>query len=95
VDPAIKDLFCFLLAERCKVDFLGIVKWFLGIHFLWRITSLLVAVHLDQSGFAANLVESFFCQARDVTPSVTPYRSGIPIDSIAPLVDGDNSPVQI
>jgi hypothetical protein len=32
-DPAVEALFCRLLAEHFKVDFLGIVEWFLGIHF--------------------------------------------------------------
>jgi hypothetical protein len=32
-DPAAEDLLCRLLAERCKVDFMGIVEWFLGVHF--------------------------------------------------------------
>jgi hypothetical protein len=58
-DPAIEKLFCCLLAERCKVDFMGIVEWFLGIHFSWRMTSSTIAVHLNLSGFATNLVESF------------------------------------
>jgi len=51
-DPAVEALFCRLLAERCKVDFMGIVEWFLGVHFSWRITPSSVAVHLNQSGFA-------------------------------------------
>jgi hypothetical protein len=94
-DPAVKDLFCCLLAEHCKVNFMGIVRWFLGVHFSWRITPSLVAVHLNQSGFAMNLVESFSRQDCDITPTVIPYRSGIPINSIAPLVDADNSPSQL
>jgi hypothetical protein len=36
--PSVEDLLCHLLGERCNVDFLGIVKWFLGIHFSWRIS---------------------------------------------------------
>jgi hypothetical protein len=34
-DPAVEALFCCLLAQRCKVDFMGIINWFLGIHFSW------------------------------------------------------------
>jgi hypothetical protein len=94
-DPAVKELICHLLAECCKVNFMGIVEWFLGVHFSWRITPSSVAVHLNQSGFATNLVKSFFRQACDVMPTATPYRSGIPINSIAPSVDADNSPSQI
>jgi len=94
-DPSVEALFCHLLAEQCKVDFMGVVEWFLGIHFVWRITSDSVSVHLNQSGFAANLVESFFQDSHNVTPTATPYRSGVPIDSIAPSTDDDDSPAQL
>jgi hypothetical protein len=49
-DPAVESLFCHLLTKRCKVDFMGIVEWFLGICFSWHLTSSLVAVHLNQLG---------------------------------------------
>ena len=94
-DPSVKALFCCLLAEQCKVDFMGVVEWFLGIHFAWRITSNPVSVHLNQSGFAANLVESLFQESRNVTPTAMPYRSSVPIDSIAPSTDDGNSPTQL
>jgi hypothetical protein len=71
---------------------MGILEWFLGIHFSWNHTSSSVAVHLNQSGFASNLVESFFRDSRDPTPTATPYCSGIPIDAIAPSTEEDNSP---
>ncbi len=94
-DPEIEKLFCRLLSKRCKVDFMDIVEWFLGVHFSWRITPSSVDVHLNQSGFAANLVESFARQSRNATPTATPYWSGVPIDSIAPSLDADDSPAQI
>jgi hypothetical protein len=94
-DPEVEALFCRLLSDRCKVDFMGIVKWFLGVHFSWRITPSSVDVHLNQSGFATNLVENFALQAQTETPTATPYRSGVPIDSIAPSTDVDDSPAQI
>ena len=59
-DPTVESLFCRLLSKHCKVDFMGIVEWFLGVHFSWRITPTSVAIHLNQSDFASNLVESFF-----------------------------------
>jgi hypothetical protein len=95
VDPSVESLFCCLLAERCKVDFMGVVEWFLIIHFSWRITADTVSVHLNQSGFAANLVKSFFQASHNVTPTATPYHSGVPIDSIAPSTDDNNSPAQL
>jgi hypothetical protein len=74
---------------------MGMVEWFLGIHFAWRITSDSISVHLNQLGFAANLVKSFFQESCNVTPTATPYRSGVPIDSIAPSTDDDDSPAQL
>ena len=58
-DPATEAIFEQLLRERFSVDFMGLVEWFLGIHFSWRFTSSRVDVHLNQTGFAANLVEQF------------------------------------
>jgi hypothetical protein len=57
--------------------------------------TLSVAVHLNQSGFASNLVESFFRDARNPTPMATPYRSDVPINLIATSFDNDDSPAQI
>ena len=94
-DPAVEALFCRLLAKQCKVDFMGIVEWFLGVNFSWQITPSLVAVHLNQSGFATNLVKSFARQSQHETPTATQYCSGIPINSIAPSANADDSPAQI
>jgi hypothetical protein len=94
-DPAVKTLFERLLREWIKVDFMGLVEWFLGIHFSWRITKSAVAVHMNQSCFAANLIEQFFCDKWNPTPDATAYCYGVPIDSIAPSSDADDSPAQI
>jgi hypothetical protein len=48
-DPEVETLFCHLLVKHCKVDFMGIVEWFLGVHFLWCVTPSSVAIHLNQS----------------------------------------------
>ena len=74
---------------------MGIVEWFLGVHFSWKITPSLVAVHLNQSGFATTLVKSFARQSQNETPTTTLYDSGVPIDSIAPSTDAHDSPAQI
>jgi hypothetical protein len=94
-DPAVESLFERLLRERVKVDFMGLVEWFLGVHFSWRVTKSTVDVHMNQSGFAANLVKQFCRDKWEPTPDATPYRSGVPIDSIAPSTDDDGSPAQI
>jgi hypothetical protein len=74
---------------------MGIAEWFLGVHFFWRITPFTVSVHINQFGFATNLVKSFSCQTRNKTPTATPYQLYIPIDSIAPSLNTDDSPAQL
>ncbi len=91
-DLAVESLFSRLLTKCCKVDFMGIVNWFLGVHFSWRLTLSVITVHLSQSGFASNLFDSFHLLERNQTPTATPYRSGIPIDAIAPSTEDDESP---
>jgi hypothetical protein len=58
-DPAVEALFKRLLGECVKVNFMGLVEWFLGVHFSWHFTSSQVDVHLKQTGFATNLVKQF------------------------------------
>ena len=74
---------------------MDIVEWLLGIQFLWRVTPSSVAVHLNQSGFASDLVQSFFHDSRNPTPTATPYRLGVPVDSITPSDRPDDFPALI
>jgi hypothetical protein len=83
-----------LVWEQIKVDFMGLVKWFLGKHFSWSITKSAVDVHMNQSGFVANLVKQFCRDEWDPTPDATPYRSGAPIDSIVSSSDADDLSAQ-
>jgi hypothetical protein len=72
-----------------------LTEWFLGIHFSWHFTNLDVAAHLNQSGYAANLVKQFSQDSWDPTPTATPYCSGVPINSIAQSTNDNNSPAQL
>jgi hypothetical protein len=54
-----------------------------------------VAVHVNQSGFTANLAKQFFRDEWNPTPDATPYCSGVPIDSIAQSSDADDSPAHL
>jgi hypothetical protein len=74
---------------------MGLTEWFLGIHFSWRFTNSDVAVHLNQSGYAANLVKQFSWDSWDPTPTATPYCSEVPINSIAPSTNENSSPAQL
>ncbi len=71
---------------------MGIVNWFLGVHFSWQITPLAITVQLNQSGFASNLVEGFHLSDRNQTPTATPYCSSIRIDAVSPSSEDDKSP---
>jgi hypothetical protein len=45
---------------------------------------------MSQTGFAAHLIEDNNVRTRNITPDVTPYHSGLPIDAI-PESDKDNN----
>ena len=94
-DPAVEVLFHRLFAKHCKVDFMGIIEWFLGVHFSWHITPSLVDVHLNQSGFVTNLVKSFAHHSRNKTLTSMPYCPGVPINSIVPSLVANDSQVQL
>ncbi len=74
---------------------MGLVELFFGIHFSWHFTSSQVGVHLNQTGFTANLVEQFCCESWDATLTATPYCSGVPTNLIAPSTDANDSPAQL
>ncbi len=91
-DPAVEAFYCWLLAECSKVDFMGVVEWFLGFHFLWRNTPSSVLAHLNQLGFASMLGKSFFHKSCAPTPRATPYHARVPIDSSAPSQNNIRDP---
>jgi hypothetical protein len=94
-DPEVESLFEHLFQDQVKVDFMGLVEWFLGIHFSWRFTPLKVDVHLNQTRFTANLVEQFCRDTWEPTLTATPNHLGVPIDSIASSSDDDDSLSQL
>jgi hypothetical protein len=74
---------------------MGLAELFLVIQLSWRFTSSDIAVHLNQSGYAVNLIKQFPCDSWDPTPTATPYLSGVSIDSIAHYTNDDSSPAQL
>jgi hypothetical protein len=94
-DPDVEALFCHLLRKCCKFNFIGIVEWFLGVYFSWLITPYSILLHLNQSGFASNLVKNLFWELCNPIPTAKPYCLGISINSIAPSTDDNNLPAQI
>jgi hypothetical protein len=82
-DPAVEQHFEQELASRIKVDFMGDVDYYLGICFNWRRESDgHVSVHMSQEGYANAFIDEMGLQNAVTSPKMTPYRSGLPIDSL-------------
>ena len=82
-DKAHEAAFCAELAKHIAVDWMGDVDFFLGTSFTWkRLTNDNVSVHLSQATFTEHLAHRFSVDTMNKTPNMTPYRSGLPIDSI-------------
>jgi hypothetical protein len=67
------------------IDWMGTVDYFLGTAFNWKqhadgnLSEL-----LTQSAFVEYSAHRFAIDSLSPVPNMTPYRSGMPIDSIAP-----------
>ena len=81
-DTAIEQRFERLLASKLRVEFMGTVNWFLGVHFEWcshQDGTLLC--HFSQEAYAQNIVEHYRLAKINFNPLSTPYQSGCPIDA--------------
>jgi hypothetical protein len=84
-DPAIEKAFQEQLKQKVVVDFMGDVDYFLGTAFTWKhLPGGHLSVHLCQSAFTEFTAHRFAIDRYNRTPHMTPYRSGLPIDSIPP-----------
>jgi hypothetical protein len=86
-DPAQEDLFKWVLATASNVpiDFMGTLDYFLGTAFTWnRHDDGKLSVLLTQSAFIEYTAHRFAIDKLNPVPNMTPYRSGVPIESIAP-----------
>ena len=80
-----EELFRQVLQSQVTVDFMGDVDYFLGSAFLWkRHSNGHVSVHLSQSAFTEHTAHRFGLDRFKRVPNMTPYRSGLPIDSLPP-----------
>jgi hypothetical protein len=71
------------LAQKLKVDFLGDPEWYLGMKFDWNtLSDGSVICHISQEGCAAAIVEEMGLSNANKTPLMTPFRSGLPVDTI-------------
>ena len=85
VDPEEEKLFKSELAKRVVVDFMDDVDYFLGTAFTWmQLDDSHVLVHLSQTAFTEFTAHHFGVNKMTRVSNMTPYRSGLPIDSIGP-----------
>eukprot|EP00956_Cyclotella_meneghiniana_P038057 scaffold148302_cov51-Cyclotella_meneghiniana.AAC.2 len=85
-DPAEEELFKRALGScTVPIDWMGTVDYFLGTAFQWkRHADGHLSVLLTQSAFTEYAAHRFAVNKLNPVPNMTPYRSGIPIDSIPP-----------
>ena len=85
-----EELFRKSLQSKVAVDFMGDVDYFLGSAFLWkRHEDGHVSVHMSQSAFTEHTAHRYGLDKFKRVPNMTPYRSGLPIDSLPPADDQD------
>jgi hypothetical protein len=90
-DPREEDLFKQAMSNcTVPIDWMGTVSYFLGTAFDWqRHTDGHLSVLLLQSAFVEYSAHRFSVDRCSQVPNTTPYRSGMPIDSIPPPAAND------
>lgn len=61
---------------------MGRVSYFIGIKFEWTQTPTTTSAHLSQPAFTENLIQMTGLDQSSSTIKPTPYRSGLPVDSV-------------
>ena len=84
--PTHEALFKTLLLEQIQVNFMGDVDYLLGTAFTWiKHKDGKIFVHLCQSAFTEFTSHRFLVHTTNKVPNITPYRYGLPINSIPPI----------
>jgi hypothetical protein len=88
-----------LLGNLVSVDFMGQISHFLGIEFSWtHHPGGHITVNLTQQSFAETLIDSLGFGSLSLSTYISPYRSGLPIDSIPhedmPTIERDSLRLQ-
>jgi Reverse transcriptase (RNA-dependent DNA polymerase) len=85
-DPEVEKKFESDFASRVTVDFMGDAEFYLGTKFDWlHEPDGHVTCHLSQEGYAHMIVDAMGLQDAVTSLKMTPYRSGLPIDSLPRL----------
>jgi len=98
VSTTIECRFEELLSTIGTVDFTGQVSLFLGIEFSWiHHDDGNLSVRLTQQSFAESLIESLVFEDLSSSTYITPYRSGLSIDSILhePMTSSDRDALRL
>ena len=85
-DDATQQWFEKEIGARLKIDFMGDLSYYLGVHYVWgRTTDGRLTVHLSQPGQIYKLLDAHNMDGPDqFHPVKTPFRSGLIIDSLPP-----------
>ena len=96
-DPTVERAFEDHLLSLTNVDFMGDVSHFLGMKFVWTKHNSTLSVHLSQSAFVDNLIYDLGLDPESTSAPKTPYRSGLPIDSIptVPMPSSDRDKLKL
>jgi hypothetical protein len=78
-------------SSRIKVDFMGEAEYYLGTHFEWqRDPEGHITCHMSQDGYANMFVDAMGLQDAVTSPKMTPYRSGLPINTLLSEIPREN-----
>ncbi len=84
-DTDVEHYFESALAAKVQVDFLGDAEWFIGLKFDWSISDEgQVDCRVSQETYAHVIAEAMRITECSVSPRMTPFRSGFPVDAIPP-----------
>jgi hypothetical protein len=87
-DPNVEAHFQSELKKHIKVDFMGDVDFFLGTAYAWqRQDDGHLSVHTSQAAFKDYASHRFSISSMNPVPNMSPYRSGMPINSIPSPAD--------
>ena len=82
-DPTVEQYFKSALKAKLQVEFMGTADWFLGSKFKWSFESDgHVSCRLSQESYANEIVDLMGQMHATVSPCVTPYHSGLPVDAV-------------
>ena len=81
-DPEVEQEFENRLSNLYTVDYMGKVSHFFELKFQWKQTQTTASVHLSQQAFAENLLKDYNLDTPTITSKPTPFRSGLPVDSL-------------